>query len=344
MKALVTGGGFLGRALAEMLLGRGDQVRLFSRRRHPEIEKLGAESAEGDVRDLDALVKACMGRDAAFHTAALRGASLLPVGVQGLAAHAAYEEVNVKGTRNLIEACKRRGVGRLVYAGAASAVFAMQDERGIDESAPCPPRYYDLHAETKARAEQLVLTASGSDGLLACSLRPHLLWGPRDPHFIAGVIRRARRRELCRIGRAGVQAALTYIDNAAAAHLLACDALSAKRVAGQAYFITDEQPVVFWDWVNALLERLGLPPATKRLPACIAYGLGACAERAAVWLKRRNEPRLTRFLARALSCAHVYDLSKARRDFGYRQAVANEEGVRRTAEYLANEPGSLDLA
>ena len=112
MKALVTGGGFLGQAIAAMLLGRGDVVRIFSRQRHPEIEMLGAEGVQGDVRDLDALVRACMGREAVFHTAALsRGA---------WNAAALCAAVNVAGTQHVLEACKRRGVEKFLFAGAAS--------------------------------------------------------------------------------------------------------------------------------------------------------------------------------------------------------------------------------
>ena len=324
----MTGGGFLGQAIAMMLLGRGDQVRVFSRQRHAGIEKLGAEGVQGDIRDLDALVRACMGRDAVFHTAAL---------ARGVWNDAAlYAAVNVLGTRHVIEACKRRGVPKLAYASAASVVFNLRDECGIDETTPCPRRFQDLYSESKARAEEIVLKASGSDGLLACSLRPLLLWGPGDPSFLPRLIAGARQRRLRIIGGGGNRVALAYVDNAAMAHLLACDALSPKRVAGEAYFISDGEPVVFWEWINALLKELGLPPARKRLPVPVAYFVGACLERAYVWLGKKHEPPMTRFLARALSCTHYYDLAKAKRDFGYRAVVANEEGLRRTVEHFRN--------
>jgi len=326
MKALVTGGGFLGQAIAAMLLGRGDQVRVFSRQRHGAIERLGAEGVPGDIRDLDALVRACMGRDAVFHTAALSRSVW-----NDAALHTA---VNVGGTRHVIEACKRRGVAKLLYAGAASVVFSPRDECGIDERALEPRRFQDPYSESKARAEDLVLKTSGSDGLLACSLRPWLLWGPGDPSFLPRLAASARRGRLCIIGKGRNRVALAYVDNAAMAHLLACDALSPKRVAGEAYFISDGEPVVFWDWVNVLLKELGLPPARRRIPAPVAYAVGACLERAYVWLGKHTEPCMTRLQARALSCSHYYDLAKARRDFGYRAVVANDEGVRRTAAHF----------
>ncbi|MCY3021743.1 MAG: NAD-dependent epimerase/dehydratase family protein [Planctomycetota bacterium] len=326
MKALVTGGGgFLGRAITEMLLGRGDHVRIFSRNRYPDVEKLGAEGVQGDLRDLDAVVKACMGIDVVFHTAALAGIW----GDLKL-----YTEVNVTGTQHVIVGCKRRGVGKLLYTSSPSVVFNMQDERGIDETTPYPPRFFNPYSETKALAEQTVLKANGSDGLLTCSLRPHLLWGPRDNHLLPRLIRRARKRQLRIIGDGRNMVDLTYVENAAMAHLLACDAMTPKRVAGEAYFISDGSPVVLWDWINVLLEQLGIHKVRKRIPAPAAYALGYCFERVYAWMKKQDEPRLTRFLARALSCSHFYNIAKARRDFNYRPVVNNDEGVRRTVAYF----------
>lgn len=326
MKALVTGGGgFLGRAITEMLLGRGDHVRIFARNRYPTIEALGAEGMTGDIRNLDDLLKACMGRDVVFHTAALPG-------IWGDAA--LYEGINVTGTQNLIIAAKRRGVGKLIYTSSPSVVFDMKDECGIDEKAPYPQRFFNPYSETKARAEQLVLNVSGSDGLLACSLRPHLIWGPRDNHLLPRLIERASKRRLFIVGKGKNKVALTYIDNAAMAHLLACDAMTPKRVAGEAYFISDDEPVVLWDWINALLKELGIRKVKYRVPAPIAYAAGYGFEKVYGWLKKMDEPPMTRFLARALCCSHYYSLAKARRDFVYRTTVDNAEGVRRAAEYF----------
>src|SRR4051794_37471978 len=100
MKALVTGGGgFLGRAIVELLLNRGDQVRILSRKRYPVIEAFGADGVQGDVRNLDDVLKACMGMDAVFHTAALPG-------IWGDIHE--FVSINIEGTNNVISACKRR--------------------------------------------------------------------------------------------------------------------------------------------------------------------------------------------------------------------------------------------
>ncbi|HEY3324722.1 MAG TPA: NAD-dependent epimerase/dehydratase family protein [Planctomycetota bacterium] len=328
MKVLVTGGGgFLGRAIVEMLLSRGDRVRILARSRYPDIAKLGAESVMGDIRDVDSCVQACMGQDIVFHTAALPG---IWGNIQ------TFESINVQGTRNIIAACKRRGVPKLIYTSSPSVVFDMKDECGIDESAPYPERFFNPYSETKARAEQEVLKASGQDGLLTCSLRPHLLWGPRDNHLIPRLIDRARKRKLRIVGKGQNSVDLTYVENAAMAHLLAGDAIRTGRAAGQAYFISDGRPVVLWEWINNLLKRLSIAPATKHVSTRVAYAGGYLLESWYAWRKRYDEPQMTRFLARALSCSHYYNIEKARRDFGYRPVVNAETGMQRTLEYFRN--------
>jgi nucleoside-diphosphate-sugar epimerase len=322
MKALVTGGGFLGRVLAEMLLGRGDLVRILSRQPRPDLARLGIEVQQGDVRDLDAVVRACMGRDAVFHAAAICGCW----GDIG-----SFRDINLTGTQNVIVACKRRGVGRLIFTSCATVVSTAQDERGVDETVPYPPRFPDPCSETKALAEQSVLKANNTDGLLTCALRPCLLYGPRDPRFVPRLLSAARRGRLHIIGEGRNEASLLYIENAGMAHLLACDALNVKRVAGQAYFITDGPPVVFWDWVNALLKELGLPPAKRRVPVFLATGIARCSERWHTLLNRSGEPPLTRYAVRMLSTSHCFDIGKAQRDFAYRPIVSGEEALRRTA-------------
>ncbi len=326
MKALVTGGGgFLGRMIVELLLSRGDRVRTLSRGRYPELETLGAECVQGDIRGAADCSSACMGMDAVFHVAALPG-------IWGDAK--LFHAINVLGTRNVVEGCKRRGVPKLIYTSSPSVVFDMKDECGIDEKTPYPKKFYNIYSRTKALAEQTVLQSSGKDGLLACALRPHLIWGPRDNHLLPRLIQRAREDKLRIVGEGKNHVDLTFVDNAAAAHLMAADAMSAKRVSGEAYFISDGQPVALWPWINEFLKRVGVPQVERRIGTRMAYTAGWCCE-TWYWLaRRRDEPPMTRFLARALSCSHYYDIKKARRDFGYRAVVTNEEGMRRAVEYF----------
>jgi nucleoside-diphosphate-sugar epimerase len=125
---------------------------------------------------------------------------------------------------------------------------------------------------------------------------------------------------------------MSYVENAAAAHLQAADRLElGSPVAGQAYFINEPEPVNLWNWVDEILAVAGLPPLKKRISANTAYTIGAVCEAAYSLLRLKSEPPMTRFLALQLSGSHYYSVDKARRDFGYTPAVSVAEGMRRMA-------------
>ncbi|NQT69096.1 MAG: NAD-dependent epimerase/dehydratase family protein, partial [Desulfobacteraceae bacterium] len=169
-KALVTGGGgFLGGAIVRLLHKRGDDVRSFSRSVYTELETLGVEQIQGDISDQHAVEQAVKGMDLVFHVAAKPG-------IWG--DYSEYYQTNVTGTGNVISACLKHRVARLVYTSSPSVVFNGTDMEGVDESAPYPARFHAHYPKTKALAEQLVVDAAGK-GLLTIILRPHLIWGPR---------------------------------------------------------------------------------------------------------------------------------------------------------------------
>lgn len=326
IKALVTGGGgFLGRAIVEQLRARGDQVRSFSRGRHPELEALGVDVAPGDLGDLPAVSAACAGCDVVFHVAA-------KVGIWG--SYREYHQVNVRGTENVIAACRDRGVGRLVYTSSPGVVFDGSDMEGVDESVPYPARHPTPYTSTKAAAEQLVLAASGAR-LGTIALRPHLIWGPRDSHIVPRIIAQGRAGKLRLIGRGDNKVDTVYIDNAAQAHLLAADALETNpQAAGRAFFISQGEPIAIREIINGILAAAGLPPVTRRVPHLVARTAGGLFELVYTLLRIRSEPRMTRFLADELSSSHWFDISAARRELGYEPRVSIEEGLRRLAEWL----------
>lgn len=328
MKALVTGGGgFLGRYIVEELLARGDTVRSLSRGAYPELEAQGVECVQASLTDSGAVSRACEGMDVVFHVAAL-AAMWGP--------RERFYTTNVKGTEHVIRGCHERGVNRLVYTSSPSVVFNMASIEGGDETLPYPPRYYAHYPETKAIAEQHVLAANGEHGLATCSLRPHLIYGPRDTHIVPMLVQRSRSGKLVRIGDGDNKVDVTYVENASRAHLQAADALTSPEspVAGQAYFIGDGEPVQLWEFVNTLLARLGEPTVEKQVPYKAAYYLAAALETTHRLLPFLGEPRLTRFLAGNFAQSHWFDLQKARRDFGYDPPFDADAAMDRTVSWF----------
>jgi 2-alkyl-3-oxoalkanoate reductase len=326
MKALVTGGGgFLGVEIVRQLRERGDSVRSFSRGTYAKLEALGVEQTRGDLANPVAVAAAAEGCDIVFHVAA-------KAGVWG--PWNEYYQANVVGTDNVIAACRRHQIRRLVFTSSPSVTFAGVDQDGVDESEPYPEHYLAHYPHTKWLAEQAVHLANGPE-LATVSLRPHLIWGPGDPHLIPRLIERARAGKLRRVGRRPKLVDTTYVENAALAHLQAADRLAVgSPLAGEVYFISQGEPEPLWDFVNRVLAAAGLPPVTKSIPAWVAYSAGAVMECAFRLLRRRGEPPMTRFVARQLSTAHWFDLSAAKKDFGYAPRVSTAEGLRRLGEWM----------
>jgi len=326
MKALVTGGGgFLGTRLARMLCERGEEVTVLGRRRYPHLEGTPIRCLQADIRDRAAVQDACRGMEVVFHAAAIPG-------IWGR--RRTFQEINIEGTRNVLAACRAGGVRKLVHTSSPSVVFDHRDLCGVDESWPYPSRFLADYPATKAVAERLVLAAN-DDQLATVALRPHLIWGPGDPHLIPRVIARARTGRLVQVGDGTNLVDITYIDNAAEAHLRAAEALApGSACAGRPYFISQGEPVKLWPWLRCLLERLGIPGPTRSIPCGLAYRLGAVAEAAYRLLRLPGEPRLTRFVAFQLAKSHYFDISAARRDFGYQPVVSTETGLDRLVAHL----------
>ncbi len=326
MKVLVTGGGgFLGGAIIDQLLARGIEVRSISRGKYPALEAKGVECIQADLSDANAVTAATECCDAVIHTAA-------KAGVWG--DYDEYFEANVTGTRNVILACKAHGVPKLVYTSTPSVTFAGEDENGVDESMPYAENFLCHYAATKALAERDVLAANGGT-LSTVALRPHLIWGPGDHHLVPRVIARAKAGKLKLVGNGKNRVDATYIDNAAEAHLCALDVLNPDAAcAGKAYYISNDEPLPMGTLLNRILEAGDLPPVSRGVPPALAYVVGAAMEKVYGLLGKKEEPIMTRFVARQLATAHWFNISGAKRDLGYRPSVNMDEGMRRLAKWL----------
>ena len=323
-KVLVTGGGgFLGGAIVRQLQKRGDAVRSFSRSAYAELETSGVEQIQGDIRDQHAVEQAVKGMDLVFHVAAKPG-------IWG--DYSEYYQINVTGTGNVIAACFKHRVARLVYTSSPSVVFNGTDMEGVDESAPYPTRFHTHYPKTKALAEQLVVDAAGK-GLLTIILRPHLIWGPRDNHLVPRIIKRAKR--MVRVGNGRNLVDTIFIDNAAEAHVAAADRLEINPgLSGKMYFISQDEPLPVWDIINGILKAAGLEPVRRSIPHKMAWLIGALLECVYKIFNLKGEPQMTRFIADELAKAHWFDISAAKKDLGYAPRISTAEGLRRLEHWL----------
>ena len=322
---LITGGsGFLGRYIARRLLQQGDSVVLYNRSQPPsDLEQ--ATWIQGDINDTETLTQAMRGCHTVFHTAAIAG-------VWG--AETLFHKVNVLGTQSVIDACLSNKVKKLIYTSSPSVVFGTEAINNGNEELPYPDEYLTHYPASKAEGEKLVLQANSPD-LLTCSLRPHLIWGPEDQHLIPRLIDKAKSGRLRQVGSGENLVDLTYVDNAAKAHIQAADALETNGApAGKAYFISDPQPVNLWDWIEVILKESAIPFKRRAISYSKAHKIGIILEWVYKTFKLKGEPPMTRFVAAQLAKAHYFDNTAARKDFDYSPEFDNKKGMTTTLKWL----------
>jgi nucleoside-diphosphate-sugar epimerase len=326
MRILVTGGGgFLGsHIIKELLKNPSNIVTNFSRHSYLDLEDMGVPTIKGDLRKKDDIERALsQGFDAIFHVAALPG-------VWGK--YIDYYEINFVGTKLLLEVAKTKGVKRFIYTSTPSVVFNKEDLLGVGEEQPYATEFLNAYTETKTMAEKLVLEMNDGKNFMCCAIRPHLIWGPGDPHIFPRLIQKGREGKLRIVGDGENLVDIIYVENAAHAHVLAFEHLRpGSPVCGQAYFVGQERPVKLWDFINQVLGQVKIPSVSRSIDVKVAYRIGWVLEKIFSFLGiNRPEPPMTRFVALNLGKSHYFSQERARRDFGYVPLISIEEGLKRT--------------
>ncbi|CAI0469598.1 unnamed protein product [Linum tenue] len=277
---VVTGGrGFAARHLVDMLI-RSDKFLVRIADLPPAID-LSPEEENGDLgralesgrasyvsmdlRNKPQVLQALKGAEVVFHMAAPHS---------GINNYQLHYSVNVEGTKNVIDACVELKVKILIFTSSASVVFdGIHPIFNGDEALPYPPKPLDSYSATKAEAEAAVLKANGTNGLLTCSLRPSSIFGPGDKLFIPSLAESARAgKSKFLIGDGNNVYDFTYVENVAHAHICAEQTLSssgeaAEKAAGQAYFITNMEPIKFWEFTGNVCAGLGYERPRIKVPA-----------------------------------------------------------------------------
>ncbi|MCJ8168705.1 NAD-dependent epimerase/dehydratase family protein [Atopomonas sediminilitoris] len=308
MHILVTGaGGFIGGRFALFALQQGLQVRVNARRADSVAALLarGAELCEGDLADPQVARVACRGVDAVVHCA---GA----VGVWG--PRERFVAGNITLTEQVVDACLKENVSRLVHLSSPSIYFGGANRVGITEE-DIPTRFADYYGETKYQAEQAVFAAA-EFGLEVLALRPRFVTGAGDTSIFPRLINMQQKGRLRVVGDGLNRVDFTSIGNL-------CDALfSALQVGGaalgKAYNISNGQPVPFWDVVNYVLRRMELGAVRGRLPYSLAWSVAALNEGVCHLLPNKPEPSLFRLGIDVMAKDFSLDISRAQTLLDYR--------------------------
>jgi len=327
LRCLVTGSaGFVGSNLVRALLVRGCVVHGFDR-----APALAADANlhwfRGDVRDEKALREACKGVDTIFHTAAMiETLTYAPKPFAEL-----VRGVNIEGTRAVLRVARKAGVRRLVHT--SSIITAGGGEhRGASESAPYSMAP-DLYSTTKVASEQIVLAANGESGLLTCAVRPGGIYGPGERNTLIGPLIKALKQgvPLVVFGDGSARMDYTYIDNLVDAQIRAAERLvEGSAVCGQAYFVTDGDPINTGAFSKTLVSDMGLDARSIRVPGRVARSLAQAGERV---FQVFGKPKPPVSIVDVQLCVRdsYFSIDRARRDLEYRPIVDTREGLRRTA-------------
>ena len=324
MKVLVTGGtGFTGKALVHRLIEMGHQVVALDYKeglKTQEIRDWGAEVVLGSVTDMDVVRRAVEGAEVVHHVAAAFREMDVP--------ESYYHEVNVGGTRNVLQAALDEGVRKVIYCSTCG-VHGNVDHPPADEDAPIRPA--DYYQRTKWEAEP-VAREFFERGLRTTILRPAAIYGPGDPERFFLIFKRVAGGTFPMFGSGRTLYHPLYIDNLVDAFILA---MEEGRGDGEAYLIADEQYLEIEDLVRRVGKALGVDVKIPHYPVWPVVVAGHVVEKACkpfginppIFPRRVDWYRQNR----------AFRIDKARRDLGYQPRVGIDEGLRRTAEWYRRE-------
>lgn len=322
---LVTGGcGFIGQHLVNGFADAGHNVTVLDFGGKPFRDDVTFLNL--DIRDKQAVIDACQDMDTIVHNASI--------------VHTKHNQeqvvwdVNYGGSRNIMAGCEKHRVPKLVYISSASAVYEGEDVENGDETLPYSRISQAPYADSKIKAEKDILAFSGTGATHACAIRPHVVFGPGDNRFIPAILEKAQAGKLKRaIGNRDKLSDFTYVSNMVDAVLAAENQLGENsRVSGQAYFITNGEPMPFFDFIEKFLLELGYPPIKGKVPYWLAYSAAAIAE---AWDSLKggtlnSESGLTRFAVKYMVTHHYFCIEKAYQDFGWRPRVSLDQGIKLT--------------
>ncbi|WCJ41297.1 3-beta hydroxysteroid dehydrogenase/isomerase family protein [Euphorbia peplus] len=336
--AVLGGRSFLGRSLVSRLLKLGSWiVRVADSTPSLNLDVTNSSDSVLDhaissrrasyipvrVLDVSSIAKVIEGSSVVFY-----------IGDTDLWNHDSYQsyQIIVQGAKNVISACRECKVGKLIFNSSADVIFdGSHDIFNGDESLRCHWRFEDPLSDLKAHAEALILIANNIDGLLTCAIRPSNVFGPGDAQFLPllmGLAKSGCAKFI--IGSGENMSDFTFVENVTHAYICAAEALDSRMisVAGKAFFITNLEPVKFWEFVSLLLEGLGYQRPLIKIPARMVWYILLFAKLMHEKLGfRRYNHSLSAYFFRLASHTRTFNCSAAQKYIGYSPVVSLDDGL-----------------
>jgi nucleoside-diphosphate-sugar epimerase len=254
------------------------------------------------------------GCELAFHAAAKLG---------DWGSKSEFELGNVEGTRNALEATRNAGVTRFVHVGTEAALMNGEPLVNVDETAPLQPNSPAAYSATKAQAEQLVVDANAPGAFETVVIRPRFVWGKGDTTLLPIMVEMAKAGRFAWIDGGHHKTSTTHVDNVIEGLMLG----AGRGQPGEAYFVTDGEPVVFREFVTQLLATQGVSAPSRSIPSRVAGPVARAGEILWGGFGMASPPPLTRLAFWVSSQECTIRIDKARKELGYAPVRTIEEGL-----------------
>lgn len=314
MKIFITGAsGFVGGHIATALKEQHSILAMArSEKSASKVRALGATPINCDLSSVT--FSHLQGCDVVIHSAAF---------AEEWGSDAEFFSANVTGTANMLKAAKEAGVKRFIFIGTEAAFFKGQDMINIDETYPYADESPYPYSRTKALAEKLVLQANSGD-FQTVSLRPRLVWGPKDQSILPAILRMLKAGQFMWISGGNVQTSVTHVDNLVHA---VTQALTLGK-GGYAYFVTDDAVLSMKEFLSRYIGTQKIEVPTKSVPKGLARFMAWGIE--SVWraFGLKSKPPMVRFSIDIMSAHCTINTAKAKRELNFKPVISVDEGMR----------------
>ncbi len=326
-RVCVTGAtGFLGKYVVELLTEKGYQVHAFGRNavRGRELENDHVKFIKGNLESLSDVSKAVRGCAFVVHAGALSS-------VWG--AKKDFYSANVKGTINVLKACEKYKIKRMVFVSSPSIYTRNRDQLFINESQVAWNSQLNDYIKTKILAEKAIRKFDTST-FEKVIIRPRGLFGIGDTSIIPRLMHANKKIGIPIFNNGENLVDITCVENVAYSIWLA---LTAEGINGAVYNITNGEPMAFKKILYMFLDEIGLEPRFLKLNYPFMVKAAGCMEWFYKKMNIRKEPIFTRYTLMTLGFSQTLNIQKAKKELGYEPVYSIQEGIKKYAKWYRDQ-------
>jgi len=319
LRIAVTGAtGGLGRSLTEFLLQQNCEVAALGRNAGVGRELFvdGADFHGGNIADVNYVTEAFKDCDVVVHSAGFAS----PFG-----SWETFYEANVQGTASVLQAMRANKINKLIHISTPSLYFSGEPRLNIRESDPLPTPQ-GFYARSKRMADEMVLKEVDVRGLCAVLIRPRAIFGKYDTTVLPRMMRILKKGFFPLPSGGLSQVDITAVENVVHAIWLAIQ--STKQFRGDAFNITNGEPMTIRDLTKRLASSLDLSVRFVSVPFSVLIGVAQISEFFAKNFFKR-EPAISKYAIQSIGTTQTLNIEKAERELGYKPVISVDSALKK---------------